>query len=107
MFSEFERVALKVAIPNLGLREGAKGVIVDVHGAGRAYSVEFFDKFGNTVAVEVIPENQLMRLSKAHIVASEASNQTATEVHHRGPGRARIIYKQESTASVSFTVSAI
>ena len=62
----YEDVILTVDRPELGLRHGDVGTVVDHHSvAGRedGYSVEFFDMTGRTVAVITLPESSLRRPS--------------------------------------------
>lgn len=68
MFKELETVILTHDIKTHGLIEGAVGVIVDVHGEGEAYEVEFVDIVsGRTIA--------LLTLTSADI-RSVASSET-------------------------------
>ena len=64
----FEDVVLLVDLPEEGVLAGDMGVVVENHevlGLETAYSVEFFDMSGDTVAVVVMPASQLRRPSAA------------------------------------------
>lgn len=45
----FSVVTLRRADPAAGVPAGAEGTVVDVHGNGAAYTVEFFDGNGGTI----------------------------------------------------------
>jgi hypothetical protein len=58
----YEDVILTVDLPEHDLRAGDVGTVVERHvipGREDGYSVEFFDMTGQTVAVVVLPVNQL------------------------------------------------
>ena len=51
----FEVVILLRDRPASGLVRGQKGAIVEVHGNGAAFEVEFVDTHGHTLGVETVP----------------------------------------------------
>ena len=62
-FEMFQRAILTVDMPADGLRAGDVGTVVDEHKVSGvtevAYSVEFFDMTGQTVAVVTVPASSL------------------------------------------------
>ena len=71
-FEPFSRVALKIDVPNRGLRAGDIATIVESH-SGRAgqeqgYSLEIFNAIGDTVAVITVRESQIEALSANEIL---------------------------------------
>jgi hypothetical protein len=61
-FDLYSDVILTTDLPKQCLKAGDVGAVVEYHTsatAGDGYSVEFFDMIGNTVAVVVIPAEQL------------------------------------------------
>jgi hypothetical protein len=57
-----EVVALTVDIPELNLRRGQVGTVVDILGAGKALEVEFCDRDGRTYASLGLRPDQVMVL---------------------------------------------
>ena len=51
MFDEHSKVALSRDLPELGLKTGDIGWVVDVQGGGQGYAVEFLSFDGNTIGV--------------------------------------------------------
>jgi hypothetical protein len=49
MLDLYDCVTLKEDDVETGIRKGTKGTVVYVHGGGEAYTVEFFDKDGDTI----------------------------------------------------------
>ena len=58
----FETVALMVDLPELSLKRGQVGTVVDVLSGGAAREVEFCDRQGRTYASLGLRPNQLMVL---------------------------------------------
>lgn len=56
----FDLVILAEPLPELGLRKGTRGAIVEDGRDGLCW-VEFFDRLGRTLAVEVIAKSRLRR----------------------------------------------
>lgn len=61
MIEELEVVILTCDLPSLGLKSGAVGAVVLVHGDGAGYEVEFVTMTGDTVGVETLPPDQLRK----------------------------------------------
>jgi len=57
-----ETVALTVDVPNLNLRRGQVGTVVDLLGGGQALEVEFCDRDGRTFASLGLRPDQVMVL---------------------------------------------
>ncbi|HEV7670430.1 MAG TPA: DUF4926 domain-containing protein [Thermoanaerobaculia bacterium] len=57
-----ETVALTVDVPNLNLRRGQVGTVVDFLGGGQALEVEFCDREGRTFASLGLRPDQVMVL---------------------------------------------
>lgn len=57
-----ETVALTVDVPNLNLRRGQVGTVVDLLGGGQALEVEFCDREGRTFASLGLRPDQVMVL---------------------------------------------
>ena len=59
-FRQYDPVRLRVARPDLGLKKGATGIIVDVYSRPRqAYEVEFLSAEGQTLGVWTIDPSEL------------------------------------------------
>ena len=63
MLNEHTQIVLKRALPNLGLEPDDVGVVVHVHGQGKAYEVEFLTLDGNTIGVETVEACDLRQAS--------------------------------------------
>jgi hypothetical protein len=59
VFEEHTCVALKRAVPRLGLLPGALGVVIHVYPDLKAYEVEFLREDGTTLGVETIKTDDL------------------------------------------------
>jgi hypothetical protein len=59
MIENFEKVVLKVDLPDKGLLKGDLGTVVMIHGAHEGYEVEFFTLTGKTRGVETLKANQI------------------------------------------------
>ena len=57
-----ETIALTVDVPNLNLRRGQVGTVVDLFGGGQALEVEFCDREGRTFASLGLRPDQVMVL---------------------------------------------
>lgn len=68
----FTRVALKIDVPENGLRRGDVATIVEYHkarpGQEPGYSLEVFNAVGETVAVITLRESQIESLSAKEIL---------------------------------------
>ena len=73
--AELTTVALKRDRSSDGLRSGALGTVVGIHGGGDAYEVEFLNPVGRTIAVLTLPASEI---SAAQVVSDEASAPGAT-----------------------------
>lgn len=62
MIQPLEVVALTVDIPELNLRRGQVGTVVDILGGGKAFEVEFSDRNGRTYASLGLRPDQVMVL---------------------------------------------
>ena len=49
MLNLHDIVTLKEDDLETGIRKGTEGTVVDIHGNGEAYTVEFFDRDGDTI----------------------------------------------------------
>ena len=71
-YEPFSRIALRVDVPDHGLRRGDVATIVDRHPgpAGRepAYSVEVFNAVGETLAVLTLPGGQIEPLTRHEVL---------------------------------------
>jgi hypothetical protein len=59
VFEEHTCVALKRAVPRLGLLPGALGVVIHVYPDHKAYEVEFLREDGTTLGVETVEADDL------------------------------------------------
>ena len=57
-----DTVALTEDVPALGLTAGEVGAVVDVHGGGEAFEVEFVDDDGMTYGLHTLRAGQLVPL---------------------------------------------
>lgn len=64
-----ETVALTVDFPELNLRRGQVGTVVDILGGGKAFEVEFSDRNGSTYASLGLSPEQVMVLRYAPATA--------------------------------------
>lgn len=69
-----EVVALTVDLPEVNLRRGQVGTIVDVLGGGQAFEVEFCDRDGRTYASLGLRPDQFMVLRYAPEAARMAAS---------------------------------
>lgn len=60
---ESDLVALLINLPDKGLSVGDVGTIAHVYRTGQAYVVEFVNASGETVAVETLEENQVVKVT--------------------------------------------
>jgi hypothetical protein len=60
-----ETIALTVDVPEMNLRRGQVGTVVDVLGGGKAFEVEFSDRDGRTYASLGLRPDQMMVLRYA------------------------------------------
>jgi len=63
MFQEHSQVVLTRHLPKLDLESGDVGVVVHVHGEGKAYEVEFMTLDGHTIGVETLDADHLRAAS--------------------------------------------
>ncbi|MFY9826521.1 MAG: DUF4926 domain-containing protein [Thermoanaerobaculia bacterium] len=70
-----EVVALTVDLPEVNLRRGQVGTVVDVLSGGRAFEVEFCDRDGRTYASLGLLPDQVMPLHYAPKAASAGSRE--------------------------------
>ena len=73
-FEMFSRVALKIDVPENGLRRGDLATIVEYHeglpGQEPGYSLEVFNAVGNTVAVIALGESEIESLREDEILCA-------------------------------------
>ena len=62
MISQHDLVALDVDLPKLGPRTNDLGVVISVHRDGAAYTVEFMNIGGNTIAVVTLSAEEVRRV---------------------------------------------
>ena len=67
MIKKHDRVVLRKAIPDQGLKVGAVGTVVHVHKKGEAFEVEFLTLHGETVAVVTLAASQIRPVQKREI----------------------------------------
>lgn len=67
MTKEHDRVVLRKAIPEQGLKTGDVGTVVHVHKKGEAFEVEFLTLHGETVAVATLAASQVRPVQKREI----------------------------------------
>lgn len=58
----FDTVAVAADVPELGLTAGEVGAVVEVHGNGEAFEVEFCDNAGVTYGLHTLRPGQLIAL---------------------------------------------
>jgi ATP-dependent exoDNAse (exonuclease V) alpha subunit len=63
----FERVILTVDLPEVNLKQGDIGTVVDVYEHGQGYEVEFITLQGRTVAVETLLAAQVRPASERDV----------------------------------------
>lgn len=67
MIKEHDRVVLRRAIPDQGLKVGDVGTVVHVYKNGEAFEVEFLTLHGETVAVATLEASQVRPVQKREI----------------------------------------
>lgn len=67
MIKEHDRVVLRKALPEQGLKTGDVGTVVHVHKKGEAFEVEFLTLHGETVAVATLAASQVRPVQKREI----------------------------------------
>ena len=70
-----EVVALTVDLPEIKLRRGQVGTVVEVLDSGRAFEVEFADRNGRTYASLGLRPDQVMPLRYAPATAKSGSRE--------------------------------
>ena len=70
MIEKFERVVLKVDLPEKGLLKGDIGIVVMIHGNQEAYEVEFFTLKGKTRSVETLQADQVRTIKSNEVAQS-------------------------------------
>jgi uncharacterized protein DUF4926 len=68
-------VALTVDLPEVNLRRGQVGTIVDILAGGAAFEVEFSDRQGRTYASLGLRPNQMMVLRYEPVTAEPVSGE--------------------------------
>ncbi len=61
MIKELDIVVLTRDLPEHGLKRGDVGTVVMVYGDGKAFEVEFVSSDGETIALETLPDDHLVR----------------------------------------------
>lgn len=72
MIKEFENVALTRSFPEFNLQAGDVGTVVDIAPGGRWYTLEFFNKDGDTIAVEFFERSDIREISGNEIAQTRA-----------------------------------
>jgi hypothetical protein len=67
VIEELDTVVLTTDMNDYGLKAGDIGAVVLVHGAGKAYEVEFVTLDGDTVAVLTATPDQIRRIREGEI----------------------------------------
>ena len=67
MIKEHDRVVLRKAIPDQGLKVGDVGTVVHVHKKGEAFEVEFVTLHGETVAIATLAASQIRPVQNREI----------------------------------------
>jgi hypothetical protein len=68
MVQEHDQVVLACPLPALGLEPGDVGVVVQVHGEGAAFVVEFMSLDGRTIGVQALEAAQLRPVSASAVL---------------------------------------
>jgi len=68
MIQEHDRVVLVMSIPGEDLQTGDVGSVVNVHGQGEGYEVEFVTLDGETAAVVTLTSDQVRPVHRREIV---------------------------------------
>lgn len=69
-FHELDVVVLMVDLPEVALRKGDVGTIVDVHPGGHSFEVEFNARGGFTAALESLTDQQIRPLGPDELFVS-------------------------------------
>ncbi|HUT56831.1 MAG TPA: DUF4926 domain-containing protein [Phycisphaerae bacterium] len=69
---ELDTVILTADLPDHGLKKGDIGTVVDVHGGGAAYEVEFVTLDGETLAVATLKPSHLRSIAHREIAHARA-----------------------------------
>ena len=67
MIKEHDRVVLRKAIPEQGLKTGDVGTVVHVYKKGEAFEVEFVTLDGETVAIATLVASQIRPVQRKEI----------------------------------------
>jgi hypothetical protein len=67
MIKEHDRVVLRKAIPEQGLKAGDVGTVIHVHRKGEAFEVEFLTLHGETVGIATVPASKVRPVLKREI----------------------------------------
>ena len=70
MIPELEIAVLTVDRPDLGLRAGDEGVVVDISRDGSGYAIEFFTPEGDTKAIAFLDAEQVRAASAAETASA-------------------------------------
>ena len=83
-----ETVALTVDLPEIYLRRGQVGTVVDILGEGQAFEVEFSDRNGRTYASLGLRPDQVMVLRYAPEAAGSGTLHCPSSAHVIGSSTA-------------------
>ena len=64
MFELYDTVVLLEDDPDTGVKAGAERTVVYIQGAGKAYTVEFFDENGDTIEEPLLKDYLPEQLNK-------------------------------------------
>ena len=67
MFEEHSKVALSRDLPELGLKKGDIGWVVDIQGGGQAYMLEFLTFGGDTIGVVEVEPDDIHRANESAV----------------------------------------
>lgn len=70
MFSEFERVALTVDLPDYALQTGDMGMVVHIYPDHKGYEVEFVTVTGELIALVSVYPTQIRSLEQNEIASA-------------------------------------
>jgi hypothetical protein len=70
IIEEFDDVALVNDLPKYGLLSGDIGVVVDIHGDGAGYTLEFMTRDGTTVAVITLDSDKVRPIGEREMMQS-------------------------------------
>ncbi|MCU0481606.1 MAG: DUF4926 domain-containing protein [Anaerolineae bacterium] len=67
MIQEYERVAITIDLPQVHLKSGDIGTVVDITSDGAEYTLEFFTLNGETYAVVPVLHTHIRRIGQGEV----------------------------------------